>query len=124
MSSSLTGRRDFFVSFTAADRDSAEWIASVLEASGYTTFFQDWDFRPGSNFVLEMHKAAALADHTTPVLSPDYLSALFTQPEWAAALVLDPTGVKRSLIPVRVRPCEPDGLLKPIVYADLVGLKE
>jgi YD repeat-containing protein len=26
---------------------------------GYTTFFQHWDLHPGSNFVLEMHKAAA-----------------------------------------------------------------
>ena len=124
LSSSEAGRRDFLLSFNSADCAWAEWIAAELESNGYTTFFQHWDFRPGSNFVLEMHKAAALADRTIAVLSPDYLSALFTQPEWAAALVLDPTGSQRKLIPVRVQPCEPDGLLKPIVYADLVGLNE
>src|SRR5262245_34123017 len=120
MASPANARRDFFVSFNHADRVRAEWIAAELEAAGYTTFFQDWDFRPGNNFVLEMHTAAALADRTIAVLSSDYLDALFTQPEWAASLVQDPSGTQRKLIPVRVRPCMPDGLLKSIVRADLV----
>jgi len=124
MSSTASGRRDFFISFNQADRAWAEWIAAELEANGYTTFFQHWDFLPGSNFVLEMHRAAALAGRTIAVLSPDYLSALFTQPEWAAALVLDPAGGQRRLVPVRVQPCTPDGLLRSIVYADLAGLTE
>ena len=124
MSSTGTDRRDFFVSFNSADRDWAEWIAAELEAAAYTTFFQHWDFRPGSNFVLEMHKAAAQADRTIAVLSPDYLTALFPQPEWAAALVRDPSGAERKLVPLRVQPCKPDGLLEAIVYADLVGLNE
>lgn len=117
-------RRDFFVSFNSVDLPWAEWIAAELEAAGYTTFFQPWDFLPGSNFVLEMQKAATLADRTIAVLSLEFLKALFTQPEWAAALVQDPTGAKRKLIPVRVQPCSPDGILKAIVYTDLVGLDE
>ena len=57
MPSAPPGRRDFFVSFNCADRAWAEWIAYELEDAGYTTFFQHWDFSPGSNFVLEMHMA-------------------------------------------------------------------
>lgn len=124
MSAPSGGPRDFFVSFNSADRAWAEWIASELEAAGYTTYFQHWDFRPGSNFVLEMDKAAANTRRTIAVLSPDYLNARFTQPEWAAALGHDPNGAKRGLIPVRVRPCQIEGLLQTIVYADLVGLDE
>lgn len=124
MPSPGTNRRDFFISFNSADRDWAEWIASELEAAGYTTYFQNWDFAPGSNFVLEMQKAASQSDRTIAVLSPAYLSALFTQPEWAAALVQDPTGSKRTLVPVRVQECRPGGILAPIVYSDLVGLNE
>jgi hypothetical protein len=30
-----------------------------LEEVGYTTLIQAWDFRPGMNFVAEMHKGAA-----------------------------------------------------------------
>jgi hypothetical protein len=56
MSDAVSGRRDFFVSFNSADRDWAEWIAAELEANGYTTYYQHWDFRPGNNFVLEMQR--------------------------------------------------------------------
>jgi len=115
---------DFFISYNGADRNWAEWIAWQLEQAGYTSILQAWDFRPGSNFVLEMQKAAAEAAHAIAVLSPSYLAARFTQPEWAAAFVQDPTGEKGMLLPVRVRECELAGLWRPIVYIDLVDLAE
>src|SRR4029077_13431766 len=45
-----TARKDFFISYTHADRTWAEWIAFQLEEAGYITILQAWDFRPGSNF--------------------------------------------------------------------------
>ena len=116
--------KDFFISYNKADREWAEWIAWQLEEAGYTTVLQAWDFRPGSNFVLEMQRASAEAQRTIAVLSPDYLTALYTQPEWAAAFARDPTGEKGTLLPVRVRECDLKGLLPQIVYIDLVGLDE
>jgi hypothetical protein len=116
--------KDFFISYNSADKDRAEWIAWQLEDAGYTTVIQAWDFGPGQNFVLAMQKAATEARRTIAVLSPDYLAAKFTAPEWAAAFVQDPTGEHRLLIPLRVRPVELSGLLKPIVYIDLVGVDE
>ena len=115
---------DFFISYNSADRTWAEWIAWQLEEAGYTTVLQAWDFRPGSNFVLDMQRAATEAERTIAVLSPDYLSARFTQPEWAAAFAQDPTGEKGTLLPVRVRECDLKGLLPAIIYIDLVGLEE
>lgn len=85
---------------------------------------QAWDFRPGCNFVLEMQKATEDSERTIAVLSPDFLKSLFTQPEWAAAFVGDPTGEERKLLPVRVRECKPGGLLKALNYIDLVDLDE
>ena len=107
-----------------ADRDWAKWMAWQLEAEGYTTVLQAWDFLPGSNFVLKMQEAASTATRTIVVLSPNYLDALYTQPEWAAAFVKDPTGQERALLPVRVRECTLTGILASIVYIDLVGLDE
>ena len=75
-------KKDFFISYTSADKDWAEWIAWQLEAAGYTTIIQAWDFGPGENFVLAMQKAATEADRTIAVLSPDYLQSQFTAPEW------------------------------------------
>jgi tetratricopeptide (TPR) repeat protein len=116
--------KHFFISYNSADRPWAEWIAWQLEEAGYTTVLQAWDFRPGSNFVLEMQRAAEEAERTIAVLSPDYLGARFTQPEWAAAFAQDPTGVEGTLLPVRVRECKLEGLLPQIVYIDLVDLEE
>ncbi|HLM55911.1 MAG TPA: FxSxx-COOH system tetratricopeptide repeat protein [Pyrinomonadaceae bacterium] len=117
-------KKDFLISFNRADRAWAAWIAWQLEEAGLTTVFQDWDFRPGGNFVLDMHAAAARAERTVAVLSPDFLASEFTAPEWAAAFSQDPTGEKGTLLPVRVRECDPQGLLGQIVYVDLVGLNE
>jgi TIR domain len=111
------GKRDFFVSFNKADRAWATWAAWTLEDAGYQVLFQDWDFK--GNFVLKMHDAIKHSRRMTAVLSPDYLSSLFTAPEWAAVFKQDPTSARDLLVPIRVRECEPDGLLAQIVYLDL-----
>ncbi|MBL8658811.1 MAG: tetratricopeptide repeat protein [Rhodospirillales bacterium] len=118
------GRKDFFISYSRADRAWAEWIAWILYKAEYSVVLQAWDFRPGSNFVLEMQQAAAQAERTIAVLSPAYLASRFTAPEWAAAFAKDPTGRLGLLLPVRVRECELTGLLPQIVYIDLLGLED
>ena len=115
---------DFFISYNKADRSWAEWIAWQLEGAGYKTVIQAWDFRPGGNFVLDMQEGLKQAERVLAVLSPDYLSAVYTQPEWAAAFAQDPTGEKLLLLPARVRDCKLEGLLPQIVYIDLVGVDE
>ena len=117
----LATPKDFFISYNSADQNWAEWIAWQLEVAGYSTVLQAWDFRPGSNFVLEMHKASQQAERTIAVLSPAYLQALYTQPEWAAAFAQDPTGALKTFLPVRVKKVDLSGLLAPIVYIDLVS---
>jgi hypothetical protein len=112
---------DFFISYTSLDANWAEWIAWVLEDQGLSVKLQAWDFTPGSNFVIEMHRAAIEASRTIAVLSPDYLRSQFGSPEWAAAFADDPEGFKRRLVPVRIQECQVEGLLKSIVYIDLVG---
>jgi TIR domain/Effector-associated domain 1 len=116
--------KDFFVSYTKADQPWAEWIAWKLEEASYSTVIQTWDFRLGSNFVLEMQQAASAADRTIAVLSPKYLESSFTASEWAAAFAQDPQGKSRKLIPIRIAPCKLTGILAPINYLDLVGLPE
>ena len=116
--------RDFFVSYTSADEQWAVWIAHVLEEAGYTVVIQSWDFRPGSNFVVEMQKALQSSDRLIAVLSPDYLAARFPQPEWAAVFAADPEGTKRKLVPVMVKNCEPDGLIGQVVQIRIHGLSD
>jgi hypothetical protein len=116
--------RDFFISYTAVNRSWAEWIAVQLEAAGYSTLLQAWDFRPGSDFVHQMQEATSTAGRTIAVLSPAYFGSQFGEAEWRAAFVKDPTGELELLVPVRVQPCEPPGLLASRVYIDLVDIDE
>ena len=115
---------DFFISYTSADKDWAEWIGYVLEEEGLTVTIQAWDFRPGSNFVLEMQKAAAEAARTILVLSPAYMKSQFASSEWAAAFVQDPQGFERRLLPIMVRDCQVTGLLKALVHINLSTVDE
>ncbi|NEQ50319.1 MAG: toll/interleukin-1 receptor domain-containing protein [Leptolyngbya sp. SIO3F4] len=124
VSSVCTVAKDFFVSYTSCDLTWAEWIAWILEENGHSVIIQAWDFRPGGNFILDMQRAAAEAERTIMVLSEAYLNAMYTQPEWAAAFTQDPTSTKRQLLPIRVAPCEPPGMLAAVVYVDLVGKTE
>jgi TIR domain len=86
-------RKDFFVSYNKADENWAEWIAWVLEENGFSVILQAWDFTAGSNFVLEMDRAAIVANRTVAVLSLDYLKSHFAPSEWAAAFAKDPKGL-------------------------------
>jgi hypothetical protein len=115
--------KDFFISYTAEDREWAEWIAWVLEETGHSVVIQAWDFRLGSNFVLDMQRTAAEAQKTIVLLSESYLQSAYAQLEWAA-FASDLQSQKRQLIPIRVRECKPTGILKAMLYVDLVGLSE
>lgn len=114
----------FFISYTNKDKPWAEWIAFELEEAGHEVTIQSWDFPPGSDFVVEMHKALTECDHVVPVLSSAYLKSGFGTSEWAAAMGYDPVGAKRRLIPVRVEEVVPPGLLHNRVHIDLVGRSE
>ncbi len=116
--------KDFFISYTGKDREWAEWIAWELESKGYSTVLQAWDFLSGSNFVLEMERASAKSERTIAVLSPEYVKSGFCRAEWADAFAKDPTGMTRSLIPVRVKKLELPRFLATIVYTDLVDMDE
>jgi tetratricopeptide (TPR) repeat protein len=117
-------QRDFFISYTGADQAWAEWIADTLEQDGHTILLQAWDFRPGSDFVEQMHQAIQQTKRTIAVLSGRYLASIFASAEWHATFAKDPTGQAGLLVPVRIQDCEPPGLLRTRVYIDLVGLEE
>ncbi len=113
---------DFLVSCAAADRAWGEWIAWALGERGGRVRLESRDALPGSNRVHRLDEAVRLSARTVAVVSPAYLSDVGVAAEWHAAWRADPFGLRRTLVPVRVAPCEPDGLLRDIAYVDLVGL--
>jgi len=122
LTDTMTEAQTLFISYAHEDSDWAEWVGSTLEKNGHSVILARWDFRPGSNFVLEMDRATKESDRTVALLSPAFIVSQYTQPEWAAAFAQDPTGDEGQLIPIRVKDCVLDGLLRQVVYVDLVGL--
>jgi len=120
----MDSKKNFFISYTKADAEFAKWVAWQLEAKGYTTVIQAWDFKPGTNFINNMDKALKNCEKLIAIISPDYFKSLSCQAEWTAAFTKDPSGEKGLLIPVRVRECKPEGLLAPIVYIDIFDVEE
>jgi len=120
----VSKKYDFFISRRGLDSQWAEWIAWTLEEAGYTTFLQDWDFAAGMNIPERMQAAAVSAERTIVVLSPDYFDSRYTKAEWLQRFFEDPDGTQRAVIPIRVRPCEPQGILAMIIYIDLFGKDE
>jgi len=118
------GAAPFLISYTHEDLPWAKWIAQQLEKAGYSTILPDRDFLPGSNLALEMDSATKRAVRTIAVLSADYLASKFTPSEWAAAFRRDPRGEQGLLLLVRVKPCDIQGLLRQLIYIDLVDKDE
>jgi hypothetical protein len=116
--------RDFFISYTQADRAWAEWIAWLLEEDGHQVLLQAWDFVAGSHWVQGMRAGVSRSERTIAVLSPDYLASEYGTAEWTAAWEADPLGAKRKLLTVRVRECDRPDLLGKVVSTDLFGIAE
>lgn len=117
-------RQDFFISYAPDDQPWAEWIALQLEQAGHTIRIEAWDFRPGSNLILETDNTIRTSNRTLLVLTPAYLQAALTQAHWSTVFLSDPTGAQKHLLPVRVEPCDIVGLLGSIIPIDLIGLDE
>lgn len=118
------GMRDYFISYTAADRGWAVWVAFQLESLGFSVVIQDWDFHPGSNFMELMDQAAKDSRRTIAILSRKYLEKAFPRMEMFSALATDPIGKSSRLIPVRIESFEITGILNTLVYIDLAGCSE
>ena len=115
---------DFFVSYAQADREWAEWIAWVLEESGYRVLIQAWDFVPGSNWMERIQAATRGAARTIAVLSEAYAESAYGAAEWQAAWASDPDGTSRKLLVTRIASCRRPGLLAGVVGVDLFDVPE
>ncbi len=99
-------------------------MAWELEAAGYRTMLQAWDFVPGTNFIDFMDRGLRQADAVIVVLSRHYVNSKYGRVEWQAALRADPGNEAGRLVTIRIEDCVIDPLLAPITYVDLVGVTD
>ncbi|GAA0392469.1 hypothetical protein GCM10009530_49710 [Microbispora corallina] len=117
-------RTEIFISYSPADERWATWIAWQLEAAGYRTMLQAWDFVPGTNFIDFMDRGVSEADLVVAVLTRNYLQSRYGRLEWQAALRADPDNPSNKLVTVRLEDCPLEGLLSTITWVDLLGVAD
>ncbi len=112
---------EFFISRAGAKADKAFaiWLAQLIRAQGKTTLLQDEDFDHES-FMAQMHDALEGGARVLAVLTPDYFASKYCIKEMNGALSGDPSNSLRRLVPFRLRPCAPSGMLGDIPYCDLL----
>ena len=110
---------DFFVSYTQFDRGWADWIAWVLEDSGFSVAVQAWDSVPGKDFVGWMHEQAKGCERVLVLYSDRYERSDIARIEWTPFRRRDPRGDGSRVIPILVSEAKPVGLLETLTYIDL-----
>ena len=115
---------DFFISASTLDEPYAREVAAVLEQASHSTFAQFKDIAPGNNFVREMQSGLDDSGRMIALYSPEYENSDHCQAEWSAAYNSDPSGKKRKLIPLLLRPTALNSLARQVAYKSLVGLSK
>ncbi|MFE2991147.1 FxSxx-COOH system tetratricopeptide repeat protein, partial [Streptomyces sp. NPDC059262] len=129
MSDGDMGRGErLFVSYAGADRAWAEWVAWHLQDAGYDVELDLWHWGAGDNAVLRMSQAVERG-RMVALFSQAYFDvSRFTTEEWTSRLASrDASQRRETLVPLRIEEVEAHavpGLLRPLVVADLFGLRE
>ena len=114
--------KDFFISYSGTDVKYATWVAKILEEENYSVIIQEWDFRPGDNFISKINEGLLECKKLIVILSRNYLKSKWCEAEWTAKLA---EGLnERNVIPIRIEAINVGGLLSPIVYIDIVDKNE
>ena len=110
--------RDFFISRAGADKAFAIWIGKLISAQGKSYILQDEDFG-AEIFTNAMHRALTSGARIIALYSQAYLESPHCRREALEALNDDPFNERQRLIPFRIEPCAPAGMLN-VTYVDLL----
>ncbi len=92
---------ELVISYVAEDRMWADWIKELLERVPFRVTMQDAATMRGQR-VAGSGPAAPSRVKTLALMSANYARSPLARATWEAAAAADPTGVHKSLIPVRV----------------------
>ena len=93
---------DVYLSYVPGDRLWADWIAAVLAKAGFRVLQPAGSVQVGGNERDEAARAAGTAGRTVAVVSAAYLRSPQALGVREAMAAIDPAGINRRLIPVRV----------------------
>jgi serine/threonine protein kinase len=123
-------RSSVFISYSSADSDFAEKLASDLRASGIGVWFDKWEIKVGDSIIQNINDGIRDNDYLAIVLSPTSVKSRWVRKELNAALMKE-LEESRSVVvlPILCKDCDIPPLLVGKRYADFRedyerGLKE
>jgi hypothetical protein len=108
--------RDYFISRSSVDAAFASWIGKLIAAQG-KTYIEQGEHFGHEDFMNAMHRAFLSGARVVALYSQSYLDSRYCVREATEALKGDPANEQRRLIPLRIEPCAPAGMLN-ITYTD------
>lgn len=108
-----------FVSHSSADGIIAERVAMGLQAMGYSSWYAEWQLKPGDSIVKRIQTALSASDVLIVVLSPRSVASEWVQRELNSVLMAQLSGQSVLVVPVLIETCEIPQLLADTLYVDL-----
>ncbi len=119
MTSTTDQHRDFFISRSTAQVKLAQWIGQLIATQG-KSYVEKSEHFGHEDFMNAMHKAFLSGARVVALYSQAYLDSKYCVREAMEALKGDPANEQQRLIPLRIEPCAPNGMLN-ITYTDLLA---
>jgi tetratricopeptide (TPR) repeat protein len=114
---------DFFISRRGGAATTAQEVAGVLQAEGYTVFVQDYDIPQTADFIAAMDDALKRCRHLLLLLTKDYTASKYTMMEVTNFVATAARSVdERRLAILCLDDCQPEGILASRVYSSLLGV--
>jgi len=102
---------DVFISYNHAQKDWALDLARRLRDAGLGVWFDEWSLRPGERWIHGLEHRIHESRHFAFVASPQWLDAEWPTLEGDIAVLDDPSGRKRKIIPLLHTTCDLPGFL-------------
>ncbi|MBV7329325.1 toll/interleukin-1 receptor domain-containing protein [Chloroflexi bacterium TSY] len=123
MMDSSTGTYDAFISYSQADQEWVEeWLLQHLEAAGLRICIDSRDFDVGVPNLVNIERAVDRSRHTLIVLTPAWIESEWAEFEALLVQTSDPSGRRRRLLPLLLRPCEIPARIAMLTYADFTDV--
>jgi hypothetical protein len=110
-----------FLSYNHNDEDFVQELYRRLSRDGVDCFFDKASIAWGANWVVELEDGIDKCEHIVFVLTPEFCKSDWTELERTSAIADDPSGLKRKLRPLILKPCGDHipRFLKPIQHIDV-----
>ncbi len=120
-----TYQYDVFISYSHHDKAwVCGWLLPRLEAAGLRVCIDFRDFEPGLPNLVNMENAIERSRKTLIVLTPAWVESGWAAFESLLVHTDDPTGRRRRMIPLLVKPCKLPKRIAMLTYVDFTQPSE